>query len=103
VLGSVSSQPIRFLNLAERGQLNDSAETDWHCADALVTAVTLDPSLMVQTSDCYNAMPQLLGLRPRGSLFVDYNSFLHDAPCNVVIVEKVDILRYKRMLLSLLA
>lgn len=103
VLGSVSSQSVRFLNLAERGQLNDSQRTDWHSADALVTAVTLDPSLMGQTSDCYNAMPEVQGLRARGSLFVDYNSLLKDAPCNVVIVEKVDILRYKRLLLSLLA
>jgi hypothetical protein len=94
---------VRFLNLAEGGGLNDSKKTDWHSADAMVTAVTLDPSLMGQTSGCYNAMPEVQGLRARGSLFVDYDSLLKDAPCNVVIVEKVDTLRYKGMLLSLLA
>lgn len=103
-LGSEVSSPfVRFLNLAERGQLNDSNKTDWHSADALVTAVTLEPSLVGQVSGCYNAMPEVQGMRARGSLFVDYNNSLKNAPCNVVIVEKVDLLRYKRMLLSYLA
>jgi inosine-uridine nucleoside N-ribohydrolase len=93
---------VRFLNLAERAQLNDSKKTEWHSADSLVTAITLDPSLLAQTSDCYNAVPEVQGLRARGSLFVDYNSLLKDAPCNVVIVERVDMLRYKRMLVALL-
>jgi hypothetical protein len=48
-------------------------------------------------------MPEVQGMRARGSLFVDYNNSLKNAPCNVVIVEKVDLLRYKRMLLSYLA
>jgi hypothetical protein len=94
---------VRFLNLAERGQLNEGNKIDWHSADALVTAVTLEPSLVGQASDCYNAMPEVQGQRSRGALFVDYNRLLKDAPCNVVIVEKVDLLRYKRMLLSFLA
>jgi inosine-uridine nucleoside N-ribohydrolase len=102
VLGAVSSQPVRFLNLAERAHLNDSRRTDWLSADALATAVTLDPSLLGQASECYNAVTEVQGERARGSLFVDYNGLLKDAPCNVVIVERVDVLRYKRMLLALL-
>jgi hypothetical protein len=102
-LGSVSSPYVRFLNLAERDQLNDDNKLFWHSADALVTAVTLDPSLVGQASGCYNAMPEVQGTRARGALFVDYNNSLSAAPCNVVIVETVDLLRYKRMLLSFLA
>ena len=94
---------MRFLNLAEREQLNDSKKTDWHCADALVTAVTLEPSLVGQVSGTYNAMPEVQGMKARGSLFVDYNGSLKNAPCNVVIIETLDLLRYKRMLLSYLA
>jgi hypothetical protein len=102
-LGSEVSSPfVRFLNLAEREHLNDSNKIDWHSADALVTAVTLEPSLVGQVSGCHNAMPEVQGIRARGSLFVDYNS-LKNAPCNVVIIEKVDLLRYKRMLLSYLS
>jgi hypothetical protein len=103
-LGSdVSSPFVRFLNLAEREQLNDSKKTDWHSADALVTAVTLEPSLVGQVSGSYNAMPEVQGMKARGSLFVDYNGSLKNAHCNVVIIETIDLLRYKRMLLSYLA
>jgi hypothetical protein len=102
-LGSVSSPQVRFLNLAERQQLNDDSKIDWQCADALVTAVTLDPSLVGQASGRYNAMPEVQGTRARGALFVDYSNSLGKAPCNVVIVETVDLLRYKRLLLGVLA
>lgn len=99
----MSSPSVRLLNLAERQQLSDDTKTEWHSADPLITAVILDPSLVGHASRCYNVMPEVQGMRARGALFVDYTNSLRDDSCNAVIIERIDILRYKKLLLNVLA
>lgn len=105
VLGNLSSPQVRFLNLAERAQLQDVQDEErkyWHSADALITGVTMDPSLVTKTSPRLHAMPEVQGTRSRGALFVDYNNVLEKVTPNVVIVESIDVSRYKKMLLGYL-
>ena len=102
MLGNVSSPQVRFLNLAERMQLEGEESGIWRSADALLTGVVLDPTLVEQVSPVYHAMPEVHGTFSRGALFVDYTNALEKATPNVVIVESVNIARYKKMLLGYL-
>ncbi|KAJ9596379.1 hypothetical protein L9F63_012587 [Diploptera punctata] len=98
VLGKISSPQICFLNLAERKQLQDEANKCWQSGDALIAGVTVNPSLVTQASPRYHAMPETQGTRSRGALFIDYSHVLENAPLNVVIIESIDVSRYKMML-----
>ncbi|PSN52196.1 hypothetical protein C0J52_06101 [Blattella germanica] len=83
-------------------QLRNEDVKHWHSADALATAVALDPSLVAQASQRLHAVPEVQGTHARGSLFVDYGRTLIDVNPNVVIVESLELPRYKKMLLGFL-
>jgi Inosine-uridine nucleoside N-ribohydrolase len=70
----------------------------WECADCLAAAVTVNSSIIENSSTLY-AYVAVDGTFGRGAVFVDYRDS-EGMPHNIMTVIDIDVDSYKTMLLS---
>ncbi|XP_043218620.1 probable uridine nucleosidase 2 isoform X2 [Amphibalanus amphitrite] len=102
VLGAVDSAAARLFNAAEARVLEDDMFGSWITCDQAAAALLVRPQIARNTS-AHHASVELQGQLTRGQLVVDRRDW-HAArartPCNVNIVQALDMQLYKKMLLD---
>jgi inosine-uridine nucleoside N-ribohydrolase len=101
VLGAIDSPQARLMNKVERAKMAKDKHGFWIQCDPMAAAILFLPQDAIQVKQVY-ASVELHGFNTRGAMVVDHLETTGIKP-NVTVVEKIDLVLYKKLLLEAFA